>query len=72
MPKARIMNCVIRYETADIRSFSSKHSQEFDLVVVSEVLEHVSDKEYFLKSCANCLMVSGTVLFTTFYSKSAL
>lgn len=48
----------IRYENVDLLSFSGKHTEEFDLVVVSEVLEHVSNKEYFLKLCVNCLKVS--------------
>ncbi|XP_076254980.1 ubiquinone biosynthesis protein COQ3, mitochondrial [Rhynchophorus ferrugineus] len=45
------------------------HHQEkgvlYDAVVASEIIEHVSEKEEFIKSCANCLKPCGSLFVTT-------
>ena len=57
---AELGNYVIRYENADLSTYAKQYPEAFDLVVVSEVLEHVTNKEYFLKLCAKCLRVCIT------------
>jgi len=56
--------CVIRYIDTDLRTFSEEHREEFDIVILSEVIEHVPNKEEFLKWCVGCLkVISGKFFF---------
>ncbi|XP_028413818.1 ubiquinone biosynthesis O-methyltransferase, mitochondrial-like [Dendronephthya gigantea] len=37
----------------------------FDAVIASEVIEHVSDQEFFVETCAKLTKPGGTLMFTT-------
>lgn len=56
----------IDYRTETIEEHNSKTDTKYDAVVVSEVLEHVDDKENFLKSCTESLSPGGSIFITTF------
>lgn len=43
-----------------------KTGATYDAVVVSEVLEHVDEKDAFLKSCTDPLLPGGSIFITTF------
>jgi ubiquinone biosynthesis O-methyltransferase len=48
----------IKYVCETIEEFAEKNPGAFDVIVSSEVVEHVSDKESFLRACAKALKVS--------------
>lgn len=56
----------IDYRTETIEDHISKTETKYDAVVVSEVLEHVDDKESFLKLCTTPLTSGGSIFITTF------
>lgn len=47
----------IKYSTESIEIFSEKNSSSFDAVVCSEVIEHVTEKDLFVKSAVQTLKV---------------
>ena len=47
----------LKYECIDIESLSALRPNSFDIVVASEVLEHVNNPQLFLESCCNALKV---------------
>ncbi len=61
-------NSTIRVPNADIRTGTlsdvSFHTQ-FDLIVTSEVIEHVHDKSQFISQIASSLKNDGTLILTT-------
>lgn len=56
----------IEYHTETIEEHIIRDDSKYDAVVVSEVLEHVDDKESFLKSCTAPLLPGGSIFITTF------
>lgn len=57
----------IEYHTETIESHNMRIDHpNYDAVVVSEVLEHVDDKESFLKACTAPLLPGGSIFITTF------
>ncbi|KAM3965036.1 ubiquinone biosynthesis O-methyltransferase, mitochondrial [Aphomia sociella] len=52
-----------RYNT--IEEHSKEFSNYYDAVVASEVIEHIKDKELFVKSCTEALKPEGRIFFTT-------
>lgn len=56
----------IEYRTETIEEHNSRTDTKYDAVVVSEVLEHVDDKESFLKFCTKPLSPGGSIFITTF------
>lgn len=56
----------IDYRTETIEEHISKNEKKYDAVVVSEVLEHVDEKESFLKLCTAPLLSGGSIFITTF------
>lgn len=55
----------IEYHTETIEDHIKRVDTKYDAVVVSEVLEHVDDKESFLKSCTAQLLPGGSIFITT-------
>lgn len=60
------LNLRVEYHTETIEEHNSRTETKYDAVVVSEVLEHVDDKESFLKACTAPLLPGGSIFITTF------
>lgn len=62
----------IQYINTTIEEFCLKNEGKFDVVIVAEVLEHVINKEIFVKSCCKCIKPGGSIFVSgvnkTFYS----
>lgn len=56
----------IEYRKETIEEHNTNSTTMYDAVVISEVLEHVDDKESFLKSCTTPLLPGGSIFITTF------
>lgn len=56
----------LNFVASSIETFSTDHAEKYDAVVMSEIIEHVSEKEAFLQSCTACLKPGGSVFVTTF------
>lgn len=63
MPSALQSN--LKYTCGLIEDHAEEFSNHYDLVVTSEVLEHVIDKKSFLRGCVRCLKPGGSVFITT-------
>lgn len=48
----------ITYVSDTIENFSPEHCNEFDAVILSEVIEHIENKEEFLSNCIFTLKVN--------------
>jgi len=55
----------LSYIHTTVEDVASSESHRYDAVVASEILEHVSDKELFLKSCTDTLKPGGSIFVTT-------
>lgn len=55
----------LNYVHTTIECFEQENSQTYDAVVASEVLEHVTDQQLFLKCCSNTLKSGGSLFVTT-------
>lgn len=55
----------IKYYAEPIQTFSEKNKEKFDVVVASELLEHVTDKAAVVKSSVQCLKPGGSIFITT-------
>lgn len=55
----------IDYQTISIEKFLKGHEEEFDIVVCSEVLEHVFNLDEFLTTMLKTLKPGGVFLFST-------
>ena len=53
----------INYLTASPEKLKIKN--KFDIILNMEIVEHVSDLNYFIKSCANLLKKNGIMFFAT-------
>jgi len=53
----------IKYVTASPEKLKIK--SKFDVILICEVVEHVSDLNYFIKSCANLLKKNGIIFVAT-------
>lgn len=58
-------NLEINYLTSSIEEHASNHTEKYDVVVASEILEHVSKKSRFLEACVKCLKPNGSIFVTT-------
>lgn len=56
----------IEYCNETIEEHNIRVGCKYDAVIVTEVLEHVEDKESFLKSCTATLLPGGSIFITTF------
>ncbi|XP_072933018.1 ubiquinone biosynthesis O-methyltransferase, mitochondrial [Epargyreus clarus] len=53
------------YICTTIEEHAEQHKNHYDAVVASEIIEHVNEKELFVKSCVETLKPGGTIFFTT-------
>lgn len=58
-------NLNIAYEVGSIEELASKNQEKYDAVVASEIIEHVTEKNGFVKACVQCLKPSGSLFITT-------
>ncbi len=58
-------NLKINYEVNSIEKFLIGNGEKFDIIVCSEVLEHVFNLEEFLRDMLGTLKPGGTFLFST-------
>ncbi|XP_033364933.1 ubiquinone biosynthesis O-methyltransferase, mitochondrial [Bombus vosnesenskii] len=56
----------LNYVQTTIEDFALINKGVFDAVVASEVIEHVNNKELFLKCCVSALKSGGSIFLTTF------
>lgn len=55
----------VNYIQTSIEEFSPQNEKLYDVVVASEVLEHVENPEIFLKECVRILKPGGSIFVTT-------
>ncbi|XP_060531581.1 ubiquinone biosynthesis O-methyltransferase, mitochondrial [Cylas formicarius] len=55
----------INYLCTSIDNYCSTNEEKHDVVVASEILEHVTEKEKFIKACLRCLKPYGSIFITT-------
>ncbi|XP_043258943.1 ubiquinone biosynthesis O-methyltransferase, mitochondrial [Colletes gigas] len=55
----------LNYVQTNIEDFSLDNKEKYNTVVASEVLEHVNNKELFLKCCVETLQPGGSIFITT-------
>ncbi|XP_039755134.1 ubiquinone biosynthesis O-methyltransferase, mitochondrial-like [Pararge aegeria] len=53
------------YQCTTIEEHSQKFSDHYNAVVASEVIEHVANKELFIKSCVQAVKPGGKIFLTT-------
>uniref|UniRef100_A0A1B6DMM7 Ubiquinone biosynthesis O-methyltransferase, mitochondrial n=1 Tax=Clastoptera arizonana TaxID=38151 RepID=A0A1B6DMM7_9HEMI len=53
------------YIATTVENHVKKFAHSYDVVVASEVIEHVSNKKSFVKSCVKALKPGGSIFFTT-------
>lgn len=56
----------LNYVCNTIEKFAEQYQNTYDAIVASEILEHVNDKELFLKSCTDVIKPGGSLFITTF------
>ncbi|KAF2900567.1 hypothetical protein ILUMI_05609 [Ignelater luminosus] len=56
----------ITYINETIEEYSEKHFEEYDAVIVTEVIDHVDEPDLFLDLCCRCLKPGGPIFVTTF------
>ncbi|KAK4883898.1 hypothetical protein RN001_000169 [Aquatica leii] len=56
----------LTYSIDTIEQHATSNSEKYDVVVASEVLEHITEKETFLEYCVKCLKPGGSIFITTF------
>ncbi|XP_065173852.1 ubiquinone biosynthesis O-methyltransferase-like [Atheta coriaria] len=55
----------LTYKTVTVEEFALENAERFDVIVSSEVIEHVLDKEVFASNALKCLRPGGSAFFTT-------
>jgi ubiquinone biosynthesis O-methyltransferase len=55
----------ITYLFESIEEHAKNHEGEYDVVVASEVIEHVPDQDEFIKNCVKTLKPGGSISITT-------
>ncbi|CAI4222081.1 unnamed protein product [Auanema sp. JU1783] len=55
----------LKYNCTTIEEFARSNEKGFDVVVASEILEHVADIDSFVESCARATKTGGSLFFTT-------
>jgi len=53
----------LTYECTDIETIALERREQFDIVIASEVLEHVNTPEIFLEYCCQAVKVSWISLY---------
>ncbi|XP_011686796.1 PREDICTED: hexaprenyldihydroxybenzoate methyltransferase, mitochondrial-like [Wasmannia auropunctata] len=55
----------LNYILTTVEDFSQKEKESYDTAVISEVLEHVTDPQLFLKECVKMVKPGGSIFITT-------
>ncbi len=55
----------INYINTDVSSFRKKYSNKFDVIVASEVIEHINDRRLFFEEVSKLLKNKGILILTT-------
>ena len=55
----------LRYVNTTIQDHAAANKEKYDVVVSFEVIEHVTEKEDFVKHCVECVKPGGSILMTT-------
>ncbi len=58
------MDLKINYVSGTAESLTKK-KQSFDIVLALEIVEHVADRDFFVKTCADLCKPGGLVVFST-------
>ncbi|XP_044263714.1 ubiquinone biosynthesis O-methyltransferase, mitochondrial [Tribolium madens] len=58
-------NLILKYICSSIEEYAVENIENHDAIVASEILEHVTKKEEFLKLCVECLKPGGSIFITT-------
>lgn len=53
------------YVCSDVFNYSETNKNEYDIIILTEVIEHVDDPLGFLKSLASLLKIGGHIILTT-------
>ncbi|XP_039751549.1 ubiquinone biosynthesis O-methyltransferase-like [Pararge aegeria] len=61
----RLANNLPNYIWTTIEDHSNTYADNYDAIVVSEVIEHVAEKELFVESCVRATKPGGKLFFTT-------
>lgn len=56
----------ITYEMASIEAHAEENPEKYDVIVASEIVEHVEQKDDFIAACMACLKPTGSIFLTTF------
>jgi 2-polyprenyl-6-hydroxyphenyl methylase/3-demethylubiquinone-9 3-methyltransferase len=62
--RAKLKNLKIDYRCENIKSIKDKNIK-FDIILCLEVIEHVEDFKYFIKTAFNCLGRNGIIILST-------
>nr|XP_056712172.1 ubiquinone biosynthesis O-methyltransferase, mitochondrial [Euleptes europaea] len=55
----------IQYKSCSLEDLVEEASEPFDIIVASEVVEHVTDVEMFVRCCGEVLKPEGSIFITT-------
>jgi len=53
------------FYNTDLREYSNQYNEKFDLVIATEVIEHLENPGEFLNNCKEILNIGGKILLTT-------
>ncbi|CAG9863181.1 unnamed protein product [Phyllotreta striolata] len=62
---AELTKANVNYVASSVEDHARENFEKYDAVVSSEVIEHVTQKEEFVKACVECLKPNGSIFFTT-------
>lgn len=63
---AEKQNIPLNYIETSVEDHAKEYHEKYDLVVASEIIEHVTQKKSFVEACVKCLKPNGSIIFTTF------
>lgn len=55
----------VNYVASSVEDHVQDNFEKYDAVIASEVIEHVTNKQEFLKACVQCLKPKGSIFLTT-------
>ena len=53
------------FYNTDLNEYLKKYNEKFDLIIATEVIEHIDNPSEFLNTCKELLMSGGKILLTT-------
>ncbi|MBU1136276.1 MAG: class I SAM-dependent methyltransferase [Nanoarchaeota archaeon] len=63
--KSALKNFGDFYKNSDINSFKRKNSKKFDLIIATELIEHLHNPTKFIGDCLKLLKKNGKIIITT-------